>query len=139
MELAFLDDRARLLAADNVAWQETSWAVSDFWFEQSAAFAKAWLPPERFRDFCERFESARPSIVPPRLILLLDAPADELLAHIRRRGRDCEQSLTAETLERIRRAILSQINAADVGPVLRLVGNTETIAAKAVAALRGME
>jgi deoxyadenosine/deoxycytidine kinase len=127
------------LAADNAAWQEKGWAVSDFWFDQSSAFARAWLSPERFHDFCERFEAARRTVVPPRLLVLLDAPIDELSTRVRRRGRDCEQALTAEALERIRRAILEQTLAADVGPVLRLVGDLETIAADAVAALRGME
>jgi 2-amino-4-hydroxy-6-hydroxymethyldihydropteridine diphosphokinase len=139
MELAFLEDRTRLLATDNAAWREKSWAVSDFWFDQSRAFAKAWLLPEQFRDFSAKFESSRALVVRPRLTLLLDAPADELWTRVRRRGRACERPLTAESLERIRRAILEQMETPDVGPVLRLAGDAETIAAEAVAALRGME
>ncbi len=139
-ELEFLDERAGLLSS--VGWDKLAqshqecektprwdcaslshptknWAVSDFWFEQSAAFARAWLPAERLPEYMERYERLRQTVVAPRFVVLLDAPADELLARVCQRGRVCERPLTAEQLERIRREIVEQVSRPDAGPVLR--------------------
>ena len=80
-ELEFLAERTRLLAEKGVSPLFAStirtvpeigtvpffpaWAVSDFWFDQSAAFARAWLPAEQLRRFlsdtsdCARRSSGR--------------------------------------------------------------------------------
>ena len=82
-ELEFLAERTRLLGVTKVGVTKVSgtvcakhpegrsgkrfltpfspppfshWAVSDFWFDQSAAFARAWLPAERMEAFLERYE-----------------------------------------------------------------------------------
>ena len=60
----------------------------------------------------------------PRLVVLLDAPAEELERRVRHRGRTFEQSLRAEQLERIRQAMISRAAMPDQGPVLRL-GNRD--------------
>jgi deoxyadenosine/deoxycytidine kinase len=114
--------------------------VSDFWFDQSAAFARAWLPAERLGAFLERYEQLRRTVVRPRLIVLLDAPADELLSRVRGRGRECERRLTAKQLERIRQAVIEQTAQPDIGPVLR-VGSDEpdAVLAEVLAAVHGME
>jgi len=121
MELEFLQERARLLRADSPRWSEPGrlW-VSDFWFNQCLAFAGVWLPPERLDAFRRRWEDARRTVVEPKLTVLLDAPTDQLLERIRRRGRRCERRLTAELVERIRQAILALANKPGQGPVLRL-------------------
>lgn len=124
MELEFLRERARLLSAGLPEWSEPDrlW-VSDFWFNQCLAFAGVWLSPERSDAFRRRWEEARPTVVRPKLIVLLDAPSDQLLKRIRRRGRRCERRLTAALLERIRQAILAQASRPGQGPVLRLTGD----------------
>ena len=60
VELEFLQQRTRLLAADLPEWREEGcvW-VSDFWFDQSLAYAGVWLPPERREAFRTRWEKAR--------------------------------------------------------------------------------
>ena len=58
---------------------QNAWLVSDFWFDQSAAFARAWLPAEQLPAFLEEYDRLRPAVVPPRLIVLLDSSAEELL------------------------------------------------------------
>ncbi len=120
-ELEFLDQRARLLAADNPQWSEAGRpAVSDFWFDQSLAFAGVWLSAEQFGRFQQTWEAARCHVVRPRLIVLLDAPSERLAEQIARRGRRPESRFTAERLEQIRRAILAQADKPDQGPLLRL-------------------
>ena len=80
------------------------------------------------------------TVVRPRLVVLLDAPADELLRRIRSRGRQCERRLTAAQLERIRQAVIDQAARRDAGPVLRAGDNDpEAVFAEVLAAVRGME
>jgi 2-amino-4-hydroxy-6-hydroxymethyldihydropteridine diphosphokinase len=134
-ELEFLEQRARLLASlpsDQIV-------VSDFWFDQSVAFARAWLPQEQLGDYLTEFERLQSTIVRPRLLVVLDLPEERLLERIRTRGRPCEQRLTAAQLGRIRSEIAAQTRQAAVGPVLRIDNaNHEAAFAEALAAVQAM-
>ena len=135
MELEFLNQRAGLLERI-----EKQWAVSDFWFDQSPAFARAWLPPEQLPAFIDRWKEVRRGVPRPKLIVLLDAPAETLLARLRARGRPCEQRLTEQQLERIRQALSEQAHQGDVGPVLRLSNaNRDAALTEVLAAVRAAE
>jgi deoxyguanosine kinase len=154
-ELDFLSQRASLLEAaaeadcgkrdgpifaDGKIGTVPRWTVSDFWFDQSAAFARAWLPEDRLPAFLEQFERLRARAARPRLVVLLNAPAEVLLDRVRSRGRPCERPLTREILERIRRAVIEQAERPDVGPVLRADGGPcEAVLSEVLAAVRGME
>lgn len=139
VELGFLHQRRQLLAADDVGWSVAGWSVSDFWFDQSAAFAAAWLPEGQLPEYIEQYERVRRAVVRPRLVVWLDVPADELLARVLHRGRACERRLTADQLDRIRQSVQTQIGRPDQGPVLRAAGNEESFFAEVMAAVRGME
>jgi deoxyadenosine/deoxycytidine kinase len=93
--------------------------VSDFWFEQSAAFASVWLPAERFAEYMAHWSELQAQVVRPRLIVLLRAPQEALLARIRSRGRPGEARLTIEQLRRISEALENRAASVD-GPLLRL-------------------
>ncbi|MBN1395783.1 MAG: 2-amino-4-hydroxy-6-hydroxymethyldihydropteridine diphosphokinase [Pirellulales bacterium] len=135
-ELAFLDQRIELLGKD----LPNCWAVSDFWFDQSAAFAGAWLPPSRIDEYMRRFEAARQGVAQPRLLVLLDAPAETLHDRVRERGRASERRLTVAHLDRIRRKVVERAARPGVGPVLRpQATDWEEIAAEALAAARATE
>jgi len=137
-ELEFLDERTRLLGQKRLP-TPLFW-VSDFWFDQSAAFASAWLPAERLREYLAKYEQLRRTVMAPRLIVLLDAPVDELLARVRQRGRPCERHLSVEALARIRQAVLQEAERPGVGPVLRAGSDdAEAVFAEVLAAVRGME
>ncbi len=72
--------------------------------------------------------------------MLLDAPAERLLARVRRRGRGCERHLTVEQLQRIRQSVIEQAGRPELGPVLRLDGDDpEAVFAETLAAVKGME
>ncbi len=117
-----------------------AWTVSDFWLGQSAAFARAWLPAQRWPAFLEQYAELRQNVARPKLVVLLDAPAEELLARVRQRGRACERHLTAEQLDRIRRAVQEQVRQSEVGPVLYAGGSDqEAVFAEVLAAVRAME
>lgn len=142
MELEFLRQRARLLAADATQWSDRKHlVVSDFWFDQSPAFARVWLPPEQLEAFCGRWIEARHGIVRPKLIVLLDAPADELLRRVLRRSRPGEHNLSEERIERIGRAIREQATQPHQGPILRLVADDppDRLLEETLAAVKAME
>jgi 2-amino-4-hydroxy-6-hydroxymethyldihydropteridine diphosphokinase len=140
-ELEFLRQRARLLAADLPAWSDSGpLAVSDFWFDQSAAFARVWLSPGRQAAFRRRFERLRARVVRPRLIVLLDAPRDRLARRVHRRGRRPERSLSGQQLERIAQAILARATQPDQGPLMRVTaGDPEETLGELVAAVEAMQ
>jgi 2-amino-4-hydroxy-6-hydroxymethyldihydropteridine diphosphokinase len=138
-ELEFLRQRVGLLE-DAFSTSLAAWTVSDFWFDQSAAFARAWLSADQLPAFLEQYAHLRQNVARPRLVVLLDSPAEGLLTRVLERGRACEQRLTVEQLDRIRRAVHEQVGQPDVGPVLRAHdSDPEAIFAEVLAAVRGME
>jgi 2-amino-4-hydroxy-6-hydroxymethyldihydropteridine diphosphokinase len=120
MELEFLDQRTRLLAADAPHWATDSLVVSDFWFDQSPAFARVWLPPGRWEEYRRRWEAARAQVVRPRLLVLLDVAAETLYRRVRRRDRECERGLTVAQLDRIHKAVVAEAARPDQGPVFKI-------------------
>jgi len=120
-ELQFLRARTRLLDAGLARWREpgTTW-VSDFWFDQSLAFARVWLRPPQLADFQTRWEEARKLVARPKLLVLLDVPGEKLLRRVQQRGRPYEQGLSQSQLDRIRRAVLDQATRPGQGPLLRM-------------------
>ena len=141
MELEFLDQRTRLLAADRPEWSKRrGLTVSDFWFDQSLAFASVWLPAERLSAYREAWTAARRQVARPRLTVVLDAPVETMLERIRRRGRPYEATLDAARLEQIRRAILDQLDRPDAGPQLRMSGeDLDAVADEVLAAAASWE
>lgn len=123
-ELEFLHERGRLLSAELPAWSKPGrlW-VSDFWFNQGLAYASVWLAPGRLDAYRRRWEDARRTVIGPKLTVVLDAPADWLVGRIERREPRAERRWSAETLERIRQAILAEVDRPGQGPVLRLAGD----------------
>ena len=140
VEIEFLNQRTRLLGADSPRWSQPDrlW-VSDFWFDQSLAYAEVWLPPERREAFRRRWHQARDRVVAPKLTVLLDAPTNELLERVRRRGRRAERSLNAERLEQIRQAILELAEQPGHGPILHLMhDDTNRVVAEVRTAVEAM-
>lgn len=141
-ELDFLAEREKKLDSSAFSAQNPSdprYWVSDFWFDQSAAFARVWLPADRLAEYVERYEQSRRAVEPPRLLVLLDAPADQLLDRIHQRARPCERPLAIDALQRIRREVLDACHRPGLGPVLRAVGNPDEVFAEVLAAVRAME
>ena len=139
--LEFLRQRSRLLAADLPRWAARGrWAVSDFWFDQSVAFARAWLPPDRFEAFLAIWEQSRAEVVRPKLTVLLDVPIDRLPDEAAATQPYCRRRLTEQQLERMGQALLAQTREPDAGPVLRLAGNDpEQQLDEVLAAMRSTE
>ena len=107
-EIEFLRDRVEQL--DRSRWpQEAGLAISDYWFDQSLAFARVWLPTEQHAEYEERWQAARQTVITPKLLVVLDGPIDALEQAISERGRPYESALTAETLGRLRGSLLELV------------------------------
>ena len=141
LELQFVDERTRLLAADLRQWSNQGglW-ISDFWFDQSLAYGRVWLPDERTEQLRQTWQSARNRVVSPRLIVLVDPPIDRLLAQVRQHGRPGEDRLDSEVFERMRHEIRAEATSPGRGPVLRLAdAGCEPSLAEVLAAIQAMK
>ncbi len=107
-------DRARLAAAD------TAVIVSDFWFGQSYPYALAELAPEEAASHRRRLESLWPEVYEPTVVVLLDAPPEELARRVRRRGRAAEATVTTEFLSRLRACFFDTLRTPPAPPSITL-------------------
>ena len=111
--------RARLLDANLPQWRARDrWVVSDFWSDQSLAYARVRLAGKQFEEFRRRWEQIAGPVVRPKLIVLLEPPADQVL-----RGSSGRQPLRdspwhASVIRRLHQAMLSELRGPDRGPVL---------------------
>lgn len=118
-ELQFLEDRQALLWRSSPSAPKASacW-VSNFWFDQSLAFARVWLAGRQLVEFEERWRTAREQVFQPRLIVLIDLPGELLWQRVQARGRPGEAQLGAERLEEIRQSVRAEATAPGKGPLL---------------------
>jgi 2-amino-4-hydroxy-6-hydroxymethyldihydropteridine diphosphokinase len=140
-ELEFLEARKRLLDSGLAGWAEPGKAwVSDFWFDQSLAFARVWLEPPQLSRFQARWNEAQKEVVPPKLLVLLDVPGEELFRRVQERARPYERGLSEAQLDRIRRAVRERATRPGQGPLLRLIAPAPDEALEEVrAALAAMQ
>lgn len=123
VELEFLRQRTEQLLAHDLRTNLGQWVMSDFWFDQSAAFARVWLGETDRSVFLTQWRETRAKVPQPRLVVFLDPPIDRLLDQVAKRGRPFEQTLDPSRLEQIHRSIREELEKPEVGPVLRLSGN----------------
>ncbi len=146
MELEFLQQRARLLAADGPQWGDHGeLVISDFWFDQSVAFAKVWLDKDSYQKFRSRWEEVRHNVVQPKLTVVLSEPAavrkpgDWLHERVKRRGRAYEANLSADVLGKIGRAVARQADKPDLGPRLKISAvNPQAVIDEVLGAIESM-
>ena len=123
-EIRLLDWRKQLLAAECCP-QQHSLVISDFWFNQSLAYAATWLPldeAQRVKRHCSGLEQL---LVRPKLLVLLDVPAAISLDVIENRGQAIEQSWDYEHLALLRDNLLELAARPGVGPVTVVQGGDE--------------
>jgi len=92
--------------------------VSDFMFEKDALFAALTLDADElllYRRIAAELEVDAPSA---DLVIYLQAPADVLMARIRRRGIGYEQGISASYLRRLSAAYVEFFHAYDASPLL---------------------
>ncbi len=140
MECDFLDKRTELLDRDRFGLSPGKiWGVSDFWFDQSDAFAEIWLNEAEYEIFHCKWLEKRERVVVPKLVVFLRMVPEALEGSVLRRNRPYEADLTADRLARIQEALLARLERPDQGPRLVLeVGGEQEILREVQAALDGM-
>lgn len=104
LELSFLADRYKQLNEElrsGSLFQPL--IIADYFFMKSLIFAQNTLTGDEYNLYRQIFEIIYNSIPKPELYVYLHLPTNKLLENIRRRGRDYEQTITAEYLEEIQK------------------------------------
>ena len=136
-EIEFLVRRQTALARSTWA-RPDAWAISDFWFDQSLAWAAANLDPADRAVVQEAWQRAQDAIVRPKLLVVLkpgaaDGSETQAEAAGMAQGRRAERQRLSEELDRLARR-------PDVGPVLWLLAaDWQTTVREAAAALASMQ
>jgi len=139
-ELQFLDRRSRWLATGQPFWSAGRWVVSDFWFDQSLAFARVRLPPDRQDALRRHWDQRRQAVPGPKLLVLIEAPAKALPARLRPPDAPGGERWDLEQLDRVGREIAAEAARPGVGPLLRVApGDPERALEETVAAVEAME
>lgn len=103
LELSFLADRYNQIKNEvfNLDLFH-SFLIADYYFAKSAIFAQNTLKEDEYRLFRQIFDIVFESMPKPDLYVYLHANTEKLLRNIKKRGRDYEQEITPEYLEKIK-------------------------------------
>lgn len=107
-DIELVSRRAVLLNRD--AWPTDGWTISDFWFEQSLAWAAVQTDDALRAAIEAAWRERRPSVMPPKLLAVLEPRSTEISANSTELG----------TADRLRLAIHDLAGLPDQGPVIRL-------------------
>ena len=119
VELFFMTERHKQLQKE-LSQSElfSEFIVSDYYFIKTLLFAKNNLNEEEYRLFKRLFNVLNSTFPEPELIVYLYRSVDNLLANIKNRGRDFEQSIKGEYLDSIQKAYLNYFKSIENIPVL---------------------
>ena len=110
LELSFLADRYQQLTDDTSQFDLfKSFMVSDYDIFKSLIFAKITLQKEEFNLYRKVFNFMYKEVKKPEIYLYLYQNTERLLANIKKRGRDYEQNIDAQYLDKINRGYLDFI------------------------------
>lgn len=102
LELSFLAERYSQLNNElRSASLFHSLTVADYYFMKSLIFAQNTLSGDELQLYKQLFSIIYNTLPKPDLYVFLHLPTDRLLKNIKKRGRDYEQSITAEYLNGI--------------------------------------
>ncbi len=104
LELSFLADRYQQLKKEMINPDLFfSFIIADYYFMKSLIFAGRTLEDDEYNLYRQLFLIIYESIPKPDLYVYLQVDTNRLLENIKRRGRDYEQNITAEYLNRIQK------------------------------------
>jgi 2-amino-4-hydroxy-6-hydroxymethyldihydropteridine diphosphokinase len=116
-----LDRRAALLHPQGPAGDAAE-SISDFWFQQTRAFAEACLAGGDLEAYLKRHEQARHGVVPPKLLVLLEISPQQSLSRQRASVSVDEERLDEAQLAIVSRRLDELASTTEKHPVLRLAG-----------------
>jgi len=114
LEMSFLADRYHQLT-DGLAQFDLfkNFIVSDYFIFKSLIFAQVTLPKEEYSLYRKMFDIMYKEIAKPDVYVFLYQNTERLIENIKLRGRDYEQNIQADYLEKIHKGYLSFINSKD--------------------------
>ncbi|MEM6966923.1 MAG: deoxynucleoside kinase, partial [Bacteroidota bacterium] len=92
--------------------------VADYFFVKTLLFAKNNLSTEEYRLFQRLFHVLNASFPKPDLLVYLHRPVEGALANIKKRGRDYEQDITTEYLQKVQEVYYEYIRTERSIPIL---------------------
>lgn len=119
LELSFLADRYKQLKEELL--QPTlfdQFIISDYYFMKSLIFSKETLSEDEYTLYQQLFEIIYQNIPRPNLFVYLHAPIEKLLSHIKLRGREYEQNISEEYLQKLHNNYIEFIETQRDMPVL---------------------
>jgi deoxyadenosine/deoxycytidine kinase len=119
LELSFLADRYYQIKK-KVFNPELfhSLIIADYFFAKSAIFAQNTLKDDEYRLFRQIFDIVFDTMPKPDLYVYLHSETNQLLKNIKLRGRDYEQNISAEYLEKIKTGYFTFFKQINTFPVL---------------------
>ena len=110
LEMSFLADRYQQITDDLDQFDLfKDFIVADYHVFKSLIFSKVTLAEEEFRLYNNLFDIMYRQIPKPDLYIYLYQNTERLLSNIKKRGRDYEQHIEAEYLDKINRGYLEYI------------------------------
>ena len=114
LEMSFLADRYHQLT-DGLAQFDLfkNFIVSDYFIFKSLIFAQVTLPKEEYSLYRKMFDIMYKEIAKPDVYVFLYQNTERLIENIKLRGREYEQNIQAEYLDKIHKGYLSFIKSKD--------------------------
>lgn len=110
LEMSFLADRYKQLSDDLAQFELFSdFVVADYHIFKSLVFAKITLQEDEYRLYKTMFDIIYKDMQKPDLYIFLYQNTDRLLKNIKKRGRDYEQNIKDDYLEKITQGYLDYI------------------------------
>jgi len=110
LEMSFLADRYQQLSDDLAQFDLfKNFIVSDYFIFKSLIFAQVTLSKEEYNLYRKMFDIMYKEIAKPDVYVFLYQNTDRLIENIRNRGRDYEQNIQPEYLDKIHKGYLSFI------------------------------
>ncbi len=110
LEMSFLADRYQQLSDDLAQFDLfKDFIIADYHIFKSIIFAKVTLQEDEFRLYKTMFDIIYKEMPKPDLYIYLYQNTERLLENIKKRGRDYEQEIPAEYLEKINQGYLDYI------------------------------
>ena len=110
LEMSFLADRYHQLTDDLAQFDLfKNFIVSDYFIFKSLIFAQITLPKEEYVLYRKMFDIMYKEIAKPDVYVFLYQNTERLIENIKKRGRDYEQNIQADYLDKIHKGYLSFI------------------------------
>lgn len=124
LEMSFLADRYNQLSKHILEMELfSSFVVSDYYFSKSLIFAQNTLTDDEYNLYQRFFQIVYDKIPKPDLYVYLHQNTDNLLANIRKRGRDYEQAIAPEYLSQIEKGYFTYFRQQPDFPILLIDTN----------------